>query len=69
MDEVKSIINRVKRLQEFKVCVKLPKQFAFNGKIPYDMELDGSTATVHVYAESLTEAQQRAEEYFNGLAT
>jgi len=67
--DAKDVINRVKRLQEFTVCVKLPEQFAFNGKIPYDMELDGTTATVQVYAETLTEAQQRAEEYFNGLAT
>ena len=27
MKEVKDIINRVKRLQEFEVCVKLPEQF------------------------------------------
>ena len=67
MKEVKDIINRVKRLQEFEVCVKLPEQFTFNGRIPYDMQIEGNTARVQVYAETLTEAQRKAEEYFNEL--
>ena len=69
MKEVKDIINRVKRLQEFEVCVKLPKQFAFRGRIPYDMQIEGNTARVQVYAETVEEAQHKAEEYFNELTS
>ena len=69
MNEVNEIINRVKRLQEFEVCVKIPGQFAFNGRVPFDMQIEGDTAKVLVYAESVEEAQRKAEEYFNELAS
>jgi len=69
MKEVDEIINRVKRLQEFEVCVKIPEQFAFNGRVPFDMQIEGDTARVLVYAETVEEAQRKAEEYFNELAS
>ena len=69
MNEVNEIISRVKRLQEFEVCVKIPEQFAFHGHIPFDMRIKGNIATVHVYAETVEEAQHKAEEYFNELAS
>lgn len=69
MKEVDDIINRVKRLQVFEVCVTLPDNFAFNGRVPFDMQIDGGTAKVQVYAETLNEAQTKAEEYFYGLAS
>ncbi len=69
MKEVDEIINRVKRLQEFEVCVTLPESFAFNGRIPFDMQIEGNTAKVHVYAETIEEAQRKAEEYFDELAS
>lgn len=64
--DAKDVINRIKRLQKFDVEVQLPEHFAFTGVIPYDMAIAGNIATVTVYAETVAEAQQRAEEYFNG---
>lgn len=68
MNEVDKIINRVKRLQEFEVCVTIPNEFAFNGRVPFDMQIEGHTARVLVYAETVEEAQRKAEEYFDGIA-
>lgn len=69
MNDVKEIINRVKRLQVFEVCATLPECFAFNGRVPFDMQIEGNTATVQVYAETIEEAQNKVMEYFDGLAS
>ena len=69
MNEVNEIINRVKRLQIFEVCATLPECFAFNGRIPFDMQIEGGTAKVQVYAETMEEAQNKVTEYFDGLAS
>lgn len=69
MNDVNEIINRVKRLQVFEVCATLPEYFAFNGRVPFDMQIEGGTAKVQVYAETLEEAQNKVTEYFNGLAS
>lgn len=69
MNQVNEIINRVKRLQVFEVCATLPECFAFNGRIPFDMQIEDNTATVQVYAETIEEAQNKVKEYFDGLAS
>ena len=64
--DAKDVINRIKRLQIFEVEISLPDTFEFRGVIPFDMEIADNVARVQVYAETLAEAQERAEEYFNG---
>ena len=64
MNTIDQIINRIKRLEQFIVKVHVPEDFAFNGAVPFDMEIVGSTAMVTVWAASEAEAQRRAEEYF-----
>ena len=64
MNTIDQIINRIKRLEQFVVKVSVPEDFAFNGAVPFDMEIVGSTAMVTVWAASEAEAQRRAEEYF-----
>ena len=64
MNTIEQIINRIKRLKQFVVKVPVPEDFAFNGVVPFDMEIAGSTAMVTVWAGSEAEAQRRAEEYF-----
>ena len=63
------MIHPVKRLQEFEVCVKLPKQFAFRGPVPFNMQAKDGIAQVWIYAETETEAQRTAQEYFDDLTT
>ena len=64
MNTIDQIINRIKRLEQFVVKVSVPEEFAFNGAVPFDMEIAGSTAMVTVWAASEAEAQRRAEEFF-----
>jgi hypothetical protein len=65
MDTIKSIINRIKGLQQFVVQVTLPPAFRFNGTVPFDMEIVGNIAMVTVWASTQTEAETRAKEFFN----
>jgi hypothetical protein len=64
--DAKDVINRIKQLQLFEVEVELPDTFEFRGVIPFDMEIADNVARVQVYAVTQAEAQQRAEDYFNG---
>ena len=64
MNTIEQIINRIKRLEQFVVKVSVPEDFAFNGAVPFDMEIVGSTAMVTVWAVNEAEAQRRAEEFF-----
>ena len=64
MNTIEQIINRIKRLEQFVVKVPVPEDFAFNGVVPFDMEIVGNMAMVTVWADAQEEAQKRAEEFF-----
>jgi len=64
MNTIDQIINRIKRLEQFVVKVRVPEDFAFSGAVPFDIEIAGSTAMVTIWAASEAEAQRRAEEFF-----
>ena len=64
MNTIDQIINRIKRLEQFVVKVRVPEDFAFSGAVPFDIEIAGSTAMVTLWAASEAEAQRRAEEFF-----
>ena len=64
MNTIEQIIRRIKRLQQFVVRVPVPKDFCFDGRVPFDMEIVGRVAMVTVWAASETEAQTRAEQFF-----
>jgi hypothetical protein len=44
--------------------VPVPEEFRFTGSVPFDMEIVGSVAMVTVWAADQTEAQCRAEKFF-----
>ena len=64
MNTIEQIIHRIKRLQQFVVRVPVPRDFRFDGPVPFDMEIVGRVAMVTVWAATETEAQRRAEEFF-----
>jgi hypothetical protein len=65
--DAKQVINRIGKLQEFEVQVAMPKQFCFNGAVPFDMEILGDTAFITVLAETIEEATGRARAYIKSL--
>jgi hypothetical protein len=62
--EFDRVMDRIKNLTEYEVMVPFPKDFEFDGKVPYDMSISGDFAFVKVIAESLEEATFKANEYF-----
>ena len=64
VNTIEQIIHRIKRLQQFVVRVPVPKDFCFDGPVPFDIEIVGAVAMVTVWAASEAEAQRRAQEFF-----
>ena len=72
MDEITSqqitndLIEKVKNLQKFKIVRVLPKDFSFNGVVPFDLEIDSKgLMTFTVYAMDLKEANQQVNDYLS----
>lgn len=65
--DITDVINRVKALQEFEVKTTLPEGFRFNGKVPFDMFIDGEDVTIKVLALTLDEAIQRVDMFLFGV--
>ena len=51
---------------EFEVMIKVPEDFQFYGKVPFDMEICADTAFVTVEADSIEEATAKANHFFAG---
>jgi len=62
--EFDRVMDRIKNLNEYEVMVPFPKDFEFDGPVPYDMSISGNKAFVKVIAESIEEATFKANEYF-----
>lgn len=69
MKEANDIIGRVKLLHEYEVTVKINSTMMFNGRVPYDVHIEGDEATIRVLAVSHEEANQKATEFINGITT
>ena len=68
MNDIKQVMNRIKNLQEFEVCIDIPDEFMFNGTIPFDMVVDrNQSARVLVIAETQEEAEEKVEQFFKVL--
>jgi hypothetical protein len=65
--DITKIMDRVKALQEFEVKTTLPEGFRFNGKVPFDMFIDGDEVTIKVLALTLEEAINRVDMYLFGV--
>jgi hypothetical protein len=65
-DDLSRVLNRIKKLQEWEVVVKVPEDFQFYGVVPYDINITNGIAFVKVIAATLEEATMKAKNYFNG---
>ena len=64
VNTIEQIIHRIKRLKQFVVRVPVPKDFCFDGSVPFDIEIVGAVAMVTVWAASEAAAQRRAQDFF-----
>jgi hypothetical protein len=65
MVNIKNVMERIMKLQEFEVMVEIPEGFEFYGPVPYDMYIVGGIAIVKVVAVDIEEATCTANYYFN----
>ena len=66
--DINQVMNRLKNLQEFEVCIDIPDEFIFRGTMPFDMIIDrDQSARVLVIAESQEEAESKVAEFFKEL--
>jgi len=66
--DINQVMNRIKNLQEFEVCIDIPDEFIFSGTMPFDMIIDrDQSARVLVVAESQEEAESKVAEFFKEL--
>jgi|688.fasta_scaffold464497_2 hypothetical protein len=63
--KVDEVIHRMKNLQRFEIVAALPDEFEFRGVVPFDIHVRDGIITGRVWAVTLTEAQQRFNEYLN----
>jgi hypothetical protein len=65
MNDINQVMNRLKNLQEFEVCIDIPDEFIFSGTMPFDMIIDrDQSARVLVIAETQQEAEKKVEQFF-----
>ena len=64
--DAKDVIERAKNSTYFEVTITLNGPMHFNGRVPFDMKSDGTTATFNVLAESHEEADALVRGWMNG---
>ena len=64
---IKSIMDRIKSLQEFNIVRAVPENFEFNGTVPFDMVINEGTMSIKIYAASLDEANTKVDEYLQSI--
>lgn len=62
---VKSMLDRIKNLNEFEIKTELPEGFAFNGAVPYDIKIKGNSATFTLLALNTEEAAEKVNQYLS----
>ena len=60
------LIGKVKNLQLFTVTKVVPDNFAFYGKVPFDLQILGDRMIFKVYALNHKEADSQVEKYLEG---
>ena len=62
-DMASNLIFRAKNLQEFIVTTEVPNGVRFNGTIPFDIQITGTTLEARVWAVDFDEAVHRLDEF------
>lgn len=63
VDMATNLIFRAKHLQEFTVTTELPEGFAFQGVVPFDIQITGTALEARIWAIDFDEAVQRLDEF------
>lgn len=62
-DMATNLIFRAKNLQEFTVTTEVPNGVNFNGVVPFDITIQGTTLEARVWAVDFEEAVNRLNQF------
>jgi hypothetical protein len=60
-----NLIERARRMQEFRIIKTQPDNFVFNGKVPFDVKIQNNMMTFTVHAVDLAEANAMVDKYLD----
>jgi hypothetical protein len=60
-----NLIERARRMQEFRIMKPEPDNFMFNGKVPFDVSIKNGMMTFTVHAVDLAEAHAMVDKYLD----
>jgi uncharacterized protein YkuJ len=60
-----NLIERARRMQEFRIMKPQPENFIFNGKVPFDVSIKNEMMTFTVHAVDLAEANAMVDKYLD----
>lgn len=60
-----NLIERARRMQEFRIIKSEPENFMFNGKVPFDVSIKNGMMTFIVHAVDLAEANAMVDKYLD----
>ena len=60
-----NLIERARRMQEFRIMKPEPDNFMFNGKVPFDVSIKNGMMTFTVHAVDLAEANAMVDKYLD----
>ena len=63
IDMANNLIFRAKNLNEFTVTTEVPKDFRFNGEIPFDLQIQDNIIYAKVWAVDFDEAAKRLDDF------
>ena len=63
VDMANNLIFRAKNLHEFVVTTEVPKDFRFNGVVPFDMSIIDNQIEAKVWAVDFDEAAKRLDNF------
>jgi hypothetical protein len=63
IDMANNLIFRAKNLNEFTVTTEVPKDFRFNGEIPFDLQIQDNIIYAKVWAVDFDEAAKRLDNW------
>ena len=59
----KSLINRVKHLQEFNIGMDVPDGFRFNGTVPFNIQISNGIINDKIHAVTVEEASTKLHNF------
>lgn len=65
--DVKSLLDTIKSKRYFEIVVELTEPLRFKGVVPFDLKIEGTTATFNVLAESEVVAESMVFKYLMDL--